>query len=446
MERESAIIRRRPSLGNVNEEAVTSADVAAAIENADNDDNADGQDEKVNSASVTVESEIKTKEEERHDLGTKGYLVDSQLSEVVSTTKKSSEDPVAKLRIEIDTAMHEVINSYERQILPPPPQSSSSDGESTVNSFGNRHVEGGNTNTVDASVSSKVKGDGVEGDEEKYVDKINDIIACLDPTESHVVDLWQLRQFSLTDGGLVTAELRRVAWPKLAGIHKTFEVAKDSFTDNGSGWPKQEDIDVVMRDVGRSVWHEKILSKRTRDDTGGATSKGLNYRGSSSSAAVVNSPLSALSNTSFDLLMDSSFENDTPRSCPSRGSSKKRTASSRDKEEQHLLASVILSVLQNTKGDLHYYQGFHDLCALVVINVEDCGIASSVLSNIGKSHLRDAMSSDFTKLMTAIKLSLFPLIGILDPEIHDYIMMSEVEPYFSLSWIITWYVMHLSKF
>jgi len=47
------------------------------------------------------------------------------------------------------------------------------------------------------------------------------------------------------------------------------------------------------------------------------------------------------------------------------------------------------------------------------------------------------MNSDFKQLMTMIKMTLFPLIAFIDSELHDYLIASEVEPFFCLSWIIT---------
>jgi len=66
--------------------------------------------------------------------------------------------------------------------------------------------------------------------------------------------------------------------------------------------------------------------------------------------------------------------------------------------------------------------------------------AVSVLHRIGVCHLRDALRKDFSEVISTLKITLFPLIEALgDYEVHDYLMKSKQEPYFALSWIITWF-------
>ena len=272
-------------------------------------------------------------------------------------------------------------------------------------------------------------------DNKEYRDKIETIINCLDPCEGNILDMWKLRDLALSEGGLVSSEIRKIAWPKLAGVHKAFEIV------NQPVLLRQEDAeyfdsidkheqDVIMRDIDRSVWHNEIEAKRKRGSDGAAadsTTLGLSSPRSSPRGQV-----ETVSEKKKKIFRDAITEEVVNSS-----TSSKRKASSRKEEEQHLLAFVILTVLQNSGGTLHYYQGFHDLCAVVIINVENIGLASSVLYNIGCSHLRDAMSNDFKNLMSGIKMTLFPLIGLLDSELHDYLICSEVEPFFCLSWIIT---------
>lgn len=276
-----------------------------------------------------------------------------------------------------------------------------------------------------------------------FKEKAVEIIACLDPIEENVVDLWQLRQLALTKGGLVSAEIRKIAWPKLAGVHKTFDIVgswKSFDVSNTYDTVDQAEKEVVMRDIGRSVWHNEIELKRKRDIDGLPSSP---FSASPTS-------LGSFTNDVYFPKRNEDLEHDNPVSPDlmrthekEKGgfnrSKTKRSATTREQEEQHLLAHVILSVLNEHNGNLHYYQGFHDLSALVIINMEDCGLASCVLQNIGLSHLRDAMNSDFKQLMTMIKMTLFPLIAFIDSELHDYLIASEVEPFFCLSWIITWF-------
>lgn len=246
-------------------------------------------------------------------------------------------------------------------------------------------------------------------DNHEFQAKILSIISCLDPPQENIVDMWKLRELALSRGGLVSAEIRRAAWPKLAGIHKSLELAdimNKKYHDDITIFDMvdQDEQDVVMRDIGRSVWHNEIQLKRKTDYNDDAS---LPFNPNPTQRVLCDSIGFNFSDRSNTLNEECRLPN------PS-----KRSASSREKEEQSSLVSVILSVLQHSAGSLHYYQGFHDLSALVVINMENLGLASCVLQKIGSSHLRDAMSNDFTNVMSLIRMTLFPLIALLDTELH----------------------------
>jgi hypothetical protein len=66
-------------------------------------------------------------------------------------------------------------------------------------------------------------------------------------------------------------------------------------------------------------------------------------------------------------------------------------------------------------------------------------LACKVLLQISQSHLRDSMKSNFEALTTAMRLVIMPLIKEFDPEIHEYLMSCEMEPFFCLPWIISWF-------
>ena len=122
----------------------------------------------------------------------------------------------------------------------------------------------------------------------------------------------------------------------------------------------------------------------------------------------------------------------------------------------------------NPNNRLRYYQGYHDVACIFLHalggagtnnetmhvpggvgdfnnnsnncnNVGDLELPSKVLCQISFSHFGDALQSDFLKLQTGLKLILFPLLRKLDREVHDHLIDADMEPYFCLSWIITWY-------
>lgn len=141
------------------------------------------------------------------------------------------------------------------------------------------------------------------------------------------------------------------------------------------------------------------------------------------------------------------------------------------KKKQIRLGNLINCTLQKsytvtgTEEDrLCYYQGYHDVAAIFLGSLGGGknllpkmgetsssssidSLASSmglelparVLMRISQSHLRDAMRANFLQLQSALRLILFPLIAVFDPEVHAQLYHADMEPYFCLSWIITWF-------
>jgi len=66
-------------------------------------------------------------------------------------------------------------------------------------------------------------------------------------------------------------------------------------------------------------------------------------------------------------------------------------------------------------------------------------LACQVLLRLSRSHLRDAMRSNFRHLQSALKLIVMPLLAAFDAELHSHLFDCEMEPYFCLSWVITWF-------
>ena len=49
------------------------------------------------------------------------------------------------------------------------------------------------------------------------------------------------------------------------------------------------------------------------------------------------------------------------------------------------------------------------------------------------------MAPDFSSMFSALRAFVFPLIHFFDPALHAFLISSSVEPFYALSWIITWY-------
>jgi len=66
-------------------------------------------------------------------------------------------------------------------------------------------------------------------------------------------------------------------------------------------------------------------------------------------------------------------------------------------------------------------------------------LPSKVLLKISTSHLRDNLRNDFKIISSALRLFTLPLISAFDPELHSHLYECQMEPFFALSWIITWF-------
>jgi Rab-GTPase-TBC domain len=113
---------------------------------------------------------------------------------------------------------------------------------------------------------------------------------------------------------------------------------------------------------------------------------------------------------------------------------------------------------------LRYYQGYHDVACIILstmgistslsrwvpptpssLSLTTTGptgfeMATAVLLQLSQSHLRDCMRPNFAQLQIVLRLTLFPLLAYFDRTVHEYLIQCNMmEPYFALSWIITWF-------
>ncbi|KAL7565276.1 hypothetical protein ACA910_014568 [Epithemia clementina (nom. ined.)] len=124
--------------------------------------------------------------------------------------------------------------------------------------------------------------------------------------------------------------------------------------------------------------------------------------------------------------------------------------------------TLVLSYPLTAPEKLRYYQGFHDVACIFMATLgggttqqggngtipsemhalaEAMGLdlPARVLVQVSQSHLRDFLKPDFKELQTAIELTVFPLIARLDRAVHDFLRESDMQPFFALSWVITWF-------
>eukprot|EP00535_Pseudo-nitzschia_heimii_P013529 CAMPEP_0197198752 /NCGR_PEP_ID=MMETSP1423-20130617/33532_1 /TAXON_ID=476441 /ORGANISM="Pseudo-nitzschia heimii, Strain UNC1101" /LENGTH=1067 /DNA_ID=CAMNT_0042652589 /DNA_START=190 /DNA_END=3390 /DNA_ORIENTATION=+ len=350
--------------------------------------------------------------------------------------------------------------------------------------------------------------------------KVEEIELLLSQPE---IDLWKLREFALSPGGLVSDAIRKRAWPKLVGLdHKYDPLPLDdviagrkndsSSSGQGTSVPCSPSQSSAVPTIEIDAQHE--LFKNKNDERNSAHSREF----PPSSSLIVESMDTAqidrdVARCTWHLLTgsqrsrrsqqisikkNSTRGNACQRTClKADGSGLHRAQSYRHsakyrrnrkvtvllKKKQNRLANLInLTLVQSydrsdvknmdlpSPNRLRYYQGYHDVACIFLhalggsasnqtpldnnegngadfpshrvyrhYHSGDLELPSKVLCQVSFSHFSDALRSDFLRLQTGLKLVLFPLLSKIDREVHDHLLDADMEPFFCLSWILTWF-------
>ena len=131
------------------------------------------------------------------------------------------------------------------------------------------------------------------------------------------------------------------------------------------------------------------------------------------------------------------------------------------RKQRRLGTFINLTLLQGEGEQLRYYQGYHDVACIFLTTLASGPSSSSsssspqntlamaappalelparVLYQVSQAHLRDYLKDNFVDLQTALRLTVFPMLAVLDPDVHDQLYAAEMQPFFCLSWVITWF-------
>eukprot|EP00980_Cylindrotheca_fusiformis_P029035 scaffold22701_cov123-Cylindrotheca_fusiformis.AAC.14 len=221
--------------------------------------------------------------------------------------------------------------------------------------------------------------------------KTNQIQTCL---QQNPVNLWELRELALSKGGLMTSEFRQKAWPLLMGFDadETDCVSGEgesqldhssprSVVDAGplSPEPRARDSEVALirRDAGRSVIFQY--------------------------------------NNYYDDATTPSFAGER-------------------------LATVLESLVEENNGNLHYYQGLHDVVGVLLhtLDYHTSLTTKLVQKAVAQSHFRDAMRENFGNITWLLSLLLLPLVEQIDVHVHYALHRVDLSTV-CLPWVITWF-------
>lgn len=103
---------------------------------------------------------------------------------------------------------------------------------------------------------------------------------------------------------------------------------------------------------------------------------------------------------------------------------------------QDKLVVMIMRVLMKNP-ELHYYQGYHDICVTILLVLgEEVGFL--LVDKLSCTNLRRFM--DKTMIRTSDLLEhIYLILGHENPELRDFLERAQVGIMFCLSWVITWF-------
>jgi hypothetical protein len=102
-----------------------------------------------------------------------------------------------------------------------------------------------------------------------------------------------------------------------------------------------------------------------------------------------------------------------------------------------VLAEIILAILSKN-NHLHYYQGFHDIVSAIMLILEDDFLSFAVSEYVAVHYLSDYMKENFETVSKFIHI-LFLIIKSQDYELYSHLTQARMEPFFAISWLITWF-------
>lgn len=304
-----------------------------------------------------------------------------------------------------------------------------------------------------------------------WQEKLDEIATCLRGNDEEVIPLWQLREFGLSRGGFLCADMRKRAWPKL------LQCQPENASTNECLDP--ENLQLLQHTVGQTIWNmeEHLLASREErrleqeyiDQNLAQLRKRVSFKEplerAKSPPPKNNKPPLTIATTNDDetSLLSHDLEDEVSQMNGSASAEDDMTTTTMDTsfslssrvvrwrkatpQEQKILYNVISSVMQ-TRPESHeafvddryfHYAGLQDLCALLVINLESPSLTSLVLAKLAKYHLRDAMRPDKTILDTALD-TVMPLLEFVDPNLCSHLYECGITlPTFCRSWIACWF-------
>ncbi|XP_050569967.1 TBC1 domain family member 20 isoform X2 [Cygnus atratus] len=251
---------------------------------------------------------------------------------------------------------------------------------------------------------------------------------------SDPIDVAALRRMAISEGGLLTDEIRCKVWPKLLSVN-TDDLPPPPSAEAAVPWPGGLEYPAVsLPGVAERVC-TKLAWCLVRREAGKPSFPMGRLRGLPSPRAGARGKELREDNKDYQqVLLDV------------RRSLRRFPPGMPDDQREGLqeeLIDIILHVLKRNP-QLHYYQGYHDIVVTFLLVVGD-RLATALVEKLSTHHLRDFMDPTMDNTKHILNY-LMPIIDQVNPEVHDFMQSAEVGTIFALSWLITWFGHVLSDF
>lgn len=87
-------------------------------------------------------------------------------------------------------------------------------------------------------------------------------------------------------------------------------------------------------------------------------------------------------------------------------------------------------------------QGLHEIAGVLLLQVGQ-NVSYHLLVQLAQGHLRDSTRQTLDAVIESLQL-LYSILKAADSVLADHIMATGIEPFFAISWVITWFAHHVS--
>lgn len=229
--------------------------------------------------------------------------------------------------------------------------------------------------------------------------------------------LWELRSFAFSPGGFLSPEIRQEVWPLLLNLKKnekdwTYDSKNHrSVSSNDNQSINRSEANVIRQDVGRTQWRlDKFLTEPQ-----------------------------IIQEFTQDIHLSQVLSKDVMN-----------VMSIPPKASERVLLGVICKAISDsssTGNKIHYYQGFHDIASLILLQTQSPILTSRILTQLGQFYLVDYMSQSFHSTMVILQIGTWVLLSEGESEGDDN--ASELFEHLLgsgpgiqlmiLSWVIGWF-------